>query len=96
MAVGHYQYDRGTTLGQALFQALRDLEHGRDGLIDMTNTLIQMKDGSSLTSYAVAKFGFTDVTAATAVLAEMESAKGALDGIAATLDQLFNKLRNGV
>ncbi len=95
MAVGHIGYDRGTPHGSALYEALKKLEEGIDGLSDSTNTLIQMKDSGNLTSYAVAKYGFTDLSTATAGLAEMEAAKGALDGIAATLTQLFSKMRNG-
>ena len=95
MAVGHYSYNRQTPHGAALHAALTDLEGGRDSLLQSVATLIQMKDGANLTAYAVEKFGFPDVATATAALAELESAKGALDGIAATLNQLFNKFRNG-
>jgi hypothetical protein len=96
MAVGHYTYNRSSENGQGLFQALTDLEEGRDGLTRIVGALVQMQDGGTLTSYAVTKFGFTDTTSANAALAELNSAKGALDGIAATLTQLFNKFRNGV
>lgn len=95
MTVGHLEYNRTTNHGAALYSALRDLEEGRDNLLRVVATLIQMKDGGSLTSYAVDKFGFTDTTAATNALSELESAKGALDTAAATLNQLFNKFRNG-
>lgn len=95
MAVGHYEYNRQSPHGAALHDALTSLEEGRDNLLRTVATLIQMKDGDALTSYAVGKFGFSDVTSATAALAELESMKGALDGIKAALDQAFNKFRNG-
>lgn len=95
MAVGHFTYSKSTPNGQALFLALRDLENGYTNLVDQVGAMIQMKDGGVLTSYAVAQYGFTDATTANSALAELESAKGALDGIAATLTQAFNKFRNG-
>jgi hypothetical protein len=95
MAVGHYEYNRSTPHGQALHESLTQLEEGRDNLLRQIATLIQMKDGGTLGVYAVGKYGFPDTTVANAALAELESAKGALDGIAATLNQLFNKFRNG-
>lgn len=95
MAIGHFEYDRNTNHGAQLFGALRDIEEGRDNLLRVVATLIQMKDGSDLTSYAVEKFGFPDVSTATNALAELESTKGALDTAAATLNQCFNKFRNG-
>lgn len=95
MAVGHYGFNPQSPRGSALHGALSRIENGRDDLLREIATLIQMKDGANLTAYAVGQYGFAGVTEATAALAELESAKGALDGIAATLNQLFNKLRSG-
>lgn len=95
MAVGHYQYDKDTPHGAQLHSALTNIEEGRDNLLRAVACLIQMKDGADLTSYAVEKYGFIDVGKATSALAELESMKGALDGIVATLNQGFNKFRNG-
>lgn len=95
MAVGHYEYNPQSPHGALIDGALTNLESGRDGLNQVIATLIQMKDGANLTSYAVGKFGFPDVATATSALAELESLKGALDGIAATLNQAFAKFRSG-
>lgn len=95
MAVGHIAYNPQSRQGAFLHAALTGLEDGVDGLSKTVATLIQMKDGADLTAYAVGEYGFGTTANATAALAELESAKGALDGIAATLNQLFNKFRNG-
>lgn len=96
MAINHYSYNRSTSHGQALFQALQQLEEGRDNFLRVVGALIQMKDGSDLTSYAVAQFGYPDIDTAEASLAELEALEGALDGIAATINQCCNRHRNGV
>lgn len=95
MVVGHIEYNAQTPLGGDLSSVLEALERGVTGLGEHVATLVQMKDGGSLTSYAVGKYGFGTTANAAAALAEMEAAKGALDGIAATLNQLFAKFRNG-
>ena len=94
MAMGHITYGAGSQFGADLKASLDHLEAGRNGLARHVAALIQMKDGATLTAYAVGAYGFETVGNATAALAEMESAKGALDGIAATLDQLFAKFRS--
>lgn len=93
MAVGHYEFNPQTPHGAGLRAALTALESGRDGLSQHVSTLIQMKDGGNLTDYAVAKYGFGTTGNATSALAELESAKAQLDGIAAALNQLFAKFR---
>jgi hypothetical protein len=95
MAVNHYSYNAQTPDGAALRDALARLEDGYDELKQTVGAIIQMKDGADLTDYCVGKYGFADVATATAALAELESLKGALDGIAATLTQAFNRFRNG-
>lgn len=95
MAIGHFSYNKGTAAGALLFSSLRDIEEGRDNLSRIVAAFIQMKDSGVITVYAADQFGFEDDTAATSALAELESVKGALDGIAATLNQAFAKFRNG-
>ena len=104
MADGHYAFDDQKRHGRLLRAALLKLEEGRDELVAITNTMIQMKDGdgSEASHFESHKtlFGFsgdgdgTNATAeAKAALAELESMVGALDGIKATLNQGFAKLR---
>lgn len=95
MAVGHSGFNPQTEHGRELREGLDWVENGRERLRRHRDTLIQMKDSGQLGSYAVSKYGWTDVAAAIAGLAELESALGQLDaaGVKAALDQLFAKLR---
>lgn len=104
MADGHYHFDDQKRHGRLLRAALLKLEEGRNEVAAITASMIQMKDGdgndpSHFASH-VELFGFsgdgdgTNATAeAKAALAELESMVGALDGIKATLNQGFAKLR---
>ena len=91
MAIGHIKYDRSTNRGSALYQALDKLEKGFKELTAEFGTMEQMKDGASLTSYAVAEYGFLDTAGAEAALAEIGSAKFVSE---AAILQMLNKLRN--
>lgn len=93
MAVGHIGFEPNSSHGRGLDEAVSKLEAGRDGLRRHVATLIQMKDAGSLGTYAVEKYGFPTPETATAALAEMEAALGALNGIEATLNQFFARFR---
>jgi hypothetical protein len=95
MAVGHITFDRNSVDGAMLANALAHLEQGIDGLQRTRDMMIQMKNGAVFDSYAVGKFGTTDVPGMTALFAEIDSALAKLNdpATAAALKQLQDKLR---
>lgn len=94
MPVGHFQYNPQTAAGARLKSAMTRLEGGVTDLIDEVDTMIQMKNGATLDAYAAGQYGFPDADTANSALAELEAVKGALNGIAAALNQAFAKFRN--
>src|SRR5262245_54744953 len=99
MAIGHISYDKNSVEGQLLANTLAHLEQGLDGLKHVRDTMIQMRDGSTSTTYIVGKFGFPDTAAADAAFAEIDSAVGKLTtdaqvtNVATALKQLQDKFR---
>lgn len=94
MAMGHITYGPTSQYGADLKISLDKLEQGRDGLRRHVATLTQMKDTGVFTATAVGAYGFETVPNATAAFAEMDSCNTALNGIAATIDQLLAKFRS--
>lgn len=97
MAINHYTYEHSSQYGQLLHGPMLSLENDIDNLKEIFGTMQQMidGDGSNATHYATiqVEFGFVDNDQAKAAFAEIASGLGALDGVAATVQQMINKLR---
>lgn len=101
MAVGHIDFNRQTSHGQALANALALFEQGWTALANQLATMVQMQDGGSSTQYIVDKYGFGTTANATAAVNELNSALGKLavdtsvTSVNAALRQMLAKFRSG-
>lgn len=99
MAVAHITFDRNTPYGQTLRKALDQFESSRQTLIELRDTMTQMKDSGSFTSYAVAKFGCLDIQGVTDLFGELDAClaklttDGSVSSVNAATEQLLAKLR---
>jgi hypothetical protein len=97
MAFTHIHFDQQTQYGSKQRRALTNTEDGRDGLFDIREAMAQMRDGdgSAAIHYAevTERFGYPTDAKSKEAFDEINAACIALDGIAATLNQLFAKMR---
>jgi hypothetical protein len=99
MALGHIDYNQQSAYGNQLKSAIDRFLGGLDDLVELKDTLIQMKDGGSFTTYALTKFGFPTTVTADAALAEIEAALNkvtvntSVQDTATALKQLGDKFR---
>jgi len=103
MAFQHIHFNDQTQYGRALRRALQLSEEADDGLTDVRDVMIQMRDGdgSQDAHYAelTSKFGFASDAKARAAFEELDSAysktsgNGSVSNVRAARDQLYAKLR---
>ncbi len=99
MSVSHITFDRNTPYGQTLRKALDQFEVGFLTLQELRNTMVQMEDTGVFTTYAVAKFGTTDVAGMTALFGELDAClaklttDGSVSSVFAAINQLLARLR---
>lgn len=103
MAFNHIHFNDQTQYGRQLRRMLQQMEESDDGMSDIRDVMIQMRDGdgSQAVHYAevTTRFGFASDAKAKAAFDELDSAysktsgDGSVSNVRAARDQLFAKLR---
>lgn len=103
MAFNHIYFNDQTQYGRMLRRVLQQMEESDDGIMDVRDCIIQMRDGdgSQATHYAevTTKFGFATDAKAKAAFDELDSAysktsgNGSVTNVRVARDQLFARLR---
>lgn len=103
MAFLHIHFNDQNQYGRMLRRVLNQMEESDDGMADVRDVMIQMRDGdgSQDAHYAelTSKFGFASDAKSRAAFEELDSAysktsgNGSVSNVRAARDQLFAKLR---